>query len=216
MENKNHEQYIVEIENAVAETTQQLMNSVVFSNKEEYYKKLAEKETEICRLKSHQQGNNKKVKNLRNLLATATEEIKQYQEEVNIATDEYDKLKKENAKLKKQIEVLDDCAQTACVDYERLADTYNNDSANYKDIIQDLEERIEKLEKKNEELIKSVFPQKKGMKPMRSDIKGLINNIQKTYKVKRCSVLWDAIEELTLLSQENEDIKNKLIYYHKN
>jgi chromosome segregation ATPase len=106
MDNKNHEQYLVEIENAVAETTQQLINSVVFSNKEEYYKKLAEKETEICRLKSHQLGNNKKVKNLRNLLATATEEIKLYQEELNIATDEYDKLKKENEKLKEENEKL--------------------------------------------------------------------------------------------------------------
>ena len=82
------------------------MNSVVFSNKEEYYKRLAEKDTEICRLKSHQQGHNKKVKNLRGLLSEATEEISLYQEELNIALYEYDKLKKENEDLRAELKTF--------------------------------------------------------------------------------------------------------------
>jgi len=154
MENKNHEQYIVEIENAVAETTQQLMNSVVFSNKEEYYKKLAEKETEICRLKSHQLGNNKRVKNLRNLLATATEEIKQYQEEVNIATDEYDKLKKDNEKLKKQVEASNDCAMEVCAENDDINRRWAEDNERWDTIVAEQQEQIERLEKEIEELKK--------------------------------------------------------------
>ena len=49
------------------------------------------------------------------------------------------KEKEENKKLQKQIEVSNDCALTACADYEKLVDKHNNDNLNFADIINDLE-----------------------------------------------------------------------------
>ena len=73
MSNKNHEQYLEQIETAVAETTQTLMRD----NQSDFLKvarMVAEKQVEIDRLKEHQKNDRKTIRELRGHLKELAEE----------------------------------------------------------------------------------------------------------------------------------------------
>lgn len=108
MTDKNHEQYLEEIETAVAETTKALMDEFQLDvarpphdQLREIYRKLAERDVEIKRLKEYQTNDRKTIRNLRGVLKEASEEVEGYKEELDIAHFEYEKLKEE-----KKLQVL--------------------------------------------------------------------------------------------------------------
>ena len=64
MTDKNHEQYLEQIETAFAETTKELMETTNF-DKRRLYKKIAEQEIEIDRLKEYQPNDKITIKKLK-------------------------------------------------------------------------------------------------------------------------------------------------------
>lgn len=98
MTDKNHEQYLEQIEIAVMETTKELM-SKHNGDLRVMAKVCAEKQVEINRLKEYQNNDRKTIRDLRGNLKEATEEIDLYKEELDIAHHEYDKIKEEKYSL---------------------------------------------------------------------------------------------------------------------
>ena len=123
---KNHEQYLEEVATAVAETTKALMDEFQLDvarpphdQLREIYRKLAERDVEIKRLKEYQTNDRKTIRNLRGVLKEASEEVEnlkkrqlpfgwtvescaslkeerdEYKEELDIAHFEYEKLKEQ-------------------------------------------------------------------------------------------------------------------------
>jgi len=119
MTDKNHEQYLEQIETAVAETTMDILEKHS-GDLRAMAKLVAEKQVEINRLKEYQSEDKKTIRNLRVKLNEAVEEIEcrnstwetkekeyegeidLYKEELDVAHHEYDKLKKENEELNEQ------------------------------------------------------------------------------------------------------------------
>lgn len=95
---KNHEQYLEQIEIAVAETTKELM-SKHNGDLRAMAKVCAEKQVEINRLKEYYTDDKKTIRNLRVKLKEATEEIDLYKEELDVAHHEYEKIKEEKYSL---------------------------------------------------------------------------------------------------------------------
>lgn len=120
MTDKNHEQYLEEIETAVAETTMDILEKHN-SDLRKLAKVCAEKQLQVKRLKEFQENDRSTIRTLRAKLERATEEIEcrnstwetkegeyegeivelkeeivAYKEELDIAHFEYDKLKDEN------------------------------------------------------------------------------------------------------------------------
>lgn len=91
---KNHEQYLEEIEIAVAQTTKTLMEEHN-SDLRKLAKVCAEKQLQVKRLKEFQENDRSTIRSLRAKLAEAIEEIDLYKEELDVAHQEYDKLKDE-------------------------------------------------------------------------------------------------------------------------
>ena len=88
---KNHEQYLEEIETAVAETTKALMENEDY-NLRKACREIAQQKIEIKRLKEYQSNDRKTIRNLRARLAEATEDISGYEsicKEYIGDTDEY-------------------------------------------------------------------------------------------------------------------------------
>lgn len=114
---KNHEKYLEEIETAVAETTKALMENEDY-NLREAYRKIAEQDVEIKRLKEYQSNDRKTIRNLRKQLAEATEEV--------------EKLFAENEKLTEKVDGYDCICKEYIGDtdeyisYERLRDYVDN------------------------------------------------------------------------------------------
>lgn len=123
MTDKNHEQYLEQIEIAVAETTKEIM-SKHNGDLRAMAKVCAEKQVEINRLKEYYNDDKKTIRNLRVNLKEATEEIEcrystwqtqekeyegeivelkeeidLYKEELDVAHFEYDKIKEEKYSL---------------------------------------------------------------------------------------------------------------------
>lgn len=111
---KNHEQYLEEIEIAVAETTKELMEKHN-SDLRRLAKICAEKQVEVERLKEFQENDRKTIRSLRGQLAEAVKEIDGYKEELDIAHFEYDKLKEEIKELK-----------PLALEFRKMADDYDN------------------------------------------------------------------------------------------
>ena len=83
---KNHEQYLQEIEIAVAQTTKELMEEHN-TDLRKLAKVCAEKQVEVERLKEFQENDRKTIRSLRQQLAVATaevEELKEKLEEIQI------------------------------------------------------------------------------------------------------------------------------------
>ena len=80
MDNKNHEQYLEQIEIAIAETTKDLMKKHN-GDLRAMANVCAEKQVEINRLKQYQLNDRKTIKQLRGHLAEATEEIEELKED---------------------------------------------------------------------------------------------------------------------------------------
>jgi len=131
MTDKNHEQYLEQIEIAVAETTKELM-SKHNGDLRAMAKVCAEKQVEINRLKEYYSEDKKTIRNLRVKLKEAVdeiecrnstwetkekeyegeivelkEEIDLYKEELDIAHHEYEKIKEEIEEIKDKIENLE-------------------------------------------------------------------------------------------------------------
>jgi chromosome segregation ATPase len=127
---KNHEQYLEEIEIAVAQTTKVLMEEHN-SDLRKLAKVCAEKQLQVKRLKEFQENDRSTIHSLRAKLAEAIEEIEcrnstwetkegeyegeiaELKEELDIAHFEYDKLKEEKyslylkwSELKEEIEFM--------------------------------------------------------------------------------------------------------------
>ena len=170
MTDKNHEQYLEEIETAVAETTQALMESENY-NLREAYQKIAQQDLEINRLKEYQDNDRKTIRNLRGVIKEATEEIDLYKEELDIAHHEYEKLKKETWN-KTQV---DEIVGNATDRIEQDCDAYNQEN-----------KRLEKeLEKYKE------YPQQGGWEKALENIKGI-----KDIVIKENHQLGEEIEKL--------------------
>ena len=106
---KNHEQYLEQIETAVANTTMDILEKHS-GDLRAMAKLVAEKQVEINRLKEYYNDDKKTIRSLRVKLNEAVEEIecrnstwetkeKEYEEELDIAHFEYDKLKEEKYSL---------------------------------------------------------------------------------------------------------------------
>jgi chromosome segregation ATPase len=176
MTDKNHEQYLEEIETAVAETTQALMESENY-NLREAYQKIAQQDLEINRLKEYQDNDRKTIRNLRGVIKEATEEIDLYKEELDIAHHEYEKLKKETWN-KTQV---DEIVGNATDRIEQDCDAYNQEN-----------KRLEKeLEKYKE------YPQQGGWEKALENIKGI-----KDIVIKENHQLGEEIEKLKAFKSE--------------
>ena len=150
---KNHEQYLEEIEIAVAETTKELMEKHN-SDLRRLAKICAEKQVEVERLKEFQENDRKTIRSLRQQLAEATEEIVSYKEELDIAHFEYDKLKEEIKELK-----------PLALEFRKMADDYDNLSLAAqlrKEENEELKEKIENLEATNKMMKDSIKECKEG------------------------------------------------------
>lgn len=113
MSNKNHEQYLEQIETAVAETTQKLFQEDALLTRR-MARMVAEKQVEIDRLKEHQSDDRSTIRNLR----------AHFKEAVNEATE----LKSEVKKLEEERPEGGwdgQFAKDAC-EYRRMADSYDN------------------------------------------------------------------------------------------
>lgn len=111
MTDKNHEQYLEEIETAVAETTKALMESEDY-NLREAYRKIAEQDVEIKRLKEYQSNDRKTIRNLRAQLSEAVDEIECRNSTWETKEKEYEgeivELKEEIEELQEKIENLEE------------------------------------------------------------------------------------------------------------
>ena len=149
---KNHEQYLEEIEIAVAETTKALMEEHN-TDLRKLAKVCAEKQVEIERLKEYQTNDRKTIRNLRGMLKEATEEIVSYKEELDIAHFEYERLKKETWN-KTQV---DEIVRNAIDSIEQDCDALNQENNRLK----------VKLESYKE------YPQQGGWEKALENIKGI-------------------------------------------
>lgn len=114
MTDKNHEQYLEQIEIAVMETTKELM-SKHNGDLRAMAKVCAEKQVEINRLREYQNNDRKTIRNLRAQLAEATEEI----EDINnrwVEDKEADRIEIEG--LKDEIECRNSTWETKEKEYE--------------------------------------------------------------------------------------------------
>jgi len=114
MTDKNHEQYLEQIEIAVMETTKELM-SKHNGDLRAMAKVCAEKQVEINRLKEYYNDDKKTIRNLRIQLAEATEEI----EDINnrwVEDKEADRIEIEG--LKEEIECRNSTWETKEKEYE--------------------------------------------------------------------------------------------------
>lgn len=102
---KNHEQYLEQIEIAVAETTKELMNKHN-GDLRAMAKVCAEKQVEINRLKEYQSDDRKTIRNLRKQLKEAVEESNLYQRDISRLVDDNKKLKDEIELQKDYIDAL--------------------------------------------------------------------------------------------------------------
>tara|TARA_R100000951_G_C2554500_1_gene153537 strand:+ start:112 stop:522 length:411 start_codon:yes stop_codon:yes gene_type:complete len=124
MTDKNHELYLEDIETAIAKTTKELMDSDEYNlrsaheSRREAFRKIAEQDVEIQRLRKYKTEDNKTIRNLRSHLQEATEEIEcrvstweskegEYQEEIRDLKVEIEDLKEESDEcrfVRKQLE----------------------------------------------------------------------------------------------------------------
>tara|TARA_R110000822_G_scaffold14914_1_gene51959 strand:- start:834 stop:1142 length:309 start_codon:yes stop_codon:yes gene_type:complete len=102
MDNKNHEQYLEQIELAVQETTRDLL-SKHNGDLRAMAKVCAEKQVEINRLKENQTNDRNTIKQLRYLFQEADDERNIYKEESEFGLYQYRKVKEELEELKAKV-----------------------------------------------------------------------------------------------------------------
>ena len=160
---KNHEKYLEEIETAVAETTKSLMENEDY-NLREAYRKIAQQDVEIKRLKEYQSSDRKTNRNLRAQLAEAPEELtKLFAENEDLTlrapnpVEYYDNI---IGNLQEKVDGYDCICKEyigdtdECISPSRLrnyVDDKTDEICALEATVDDKDEEIEKLKKKNEE-----------------------------------------------------------------
>lgn len=172
---KNHEQYLEEIETAVAETTKALMENEDY-NLREAYRKIAQQDVEIKRLMEYQSNDRKTIRNLRAQLAKATEDISGYEsicKEYIGDTDEY-------------------ISPTRLRDY---VDDFTDEVRELEKLVGEKEEEIDELQEKIENLEAINEMTKDSIKECKEDCDGGV------YGLVSLELYTKATEELETLKQ---------------
>lgn len=146
MTDKNHEQYLEQIEKAVAETTMDILEKHS-GDLRAMAKVCAEKQVEINRLKEYYTDDRKTIRNLRVKLKEATEEIDLYQRDIGRLVEDKEELKDYIDAIPDKVEEYKDELHAVMGENrmlkEEIKELKKGDKRKLKKKVEELEERLE-------------------------------------------------------------------------
>ena len=188
---KNHEQYLEQIEIAVAETTKELM-SKHNGDLRAMAKLVAEKQVEINRLKEFQDNDRKTIRSLRLKLKEAVDEIEANEHDVKT-------LENTREAVRKALGVEPDpTAETLVEEIECRCSTWDTKEKEYEAEIEELKEEIKELKKGD----------KRKLKKKVEELEERLDEAWSEYNTEQ-EMRDKAEQELEELQNENEELKKE-------
>ena len=205
MSDKNHEQYLEQIETAVTETTEELMSNINNA------KLVAEKQVEINRLREYQSNDRKTIRKLRAQFKVAVDEVTELKQEV-----QYHKETAEVDKWKSWASEVIYWSHSASKDIlgkkKLITDTNQPTIAD----VRDFGKEITDLKEENEKLIdelecrKSTWDSKEGEYEAEiEELKARITTVSDGWAQLMLKATSKHAEKIALLEDENKKLKEE-------